>query len=318
MVVPLHLPPVTRRVFLSKSLKGATALVFPGLVLFAPQKGTGANRSRISLDIPSPQFPAWAPGGRLLVSFISKNGSYGFLQNERESNDCNKLLSVGTAIGQFNWPQGIAVDGSIAYIVDSNNGRVQRFNLDSQAFLSCFGGLGKRSGLLMRPRGVCFFQNELFIADTRNHRVQVFSIEGEAKRVIGELGDADGQFRLPSACAVSGQREVFVVDSRHALIKVFGFGGGFLYKFGGLSSSRKEPGRLNMPTGIAIDAKKNIVYVADTGNNRIQAFDTKGNFLTCITIPGVEFKAPQGLAISEYGDIAVADSDADKVWILSI
>jgi DNA-binding beta-propeller fold protein YncE len=318
MTVPSHSHPVTRRVFLNKSLKGATALAFPGLVFFAPQKGLGADRSWICMDLPSPQFPAWTPDGKLLVSFISKDGSYGFLQRKRETKDSEMLLSVGTATGQFNWPQGIAVDGSIAYIVDSNNGRIQRFDLGSQAFLESFGGLGKKSGLFLRPRGICFFQEELFIADTRNHRIQVFSVNGEVKRVWGELGDADNQFRLPTACAVSQQGKVFVVDSKHALVKVFDFEGRFLHKFGGLSSSRKEPGFLSMPTGISLDDKMNIVYVADTGNSRIQVFDINGKFLNCLEVPGVAFKTPQGVALSAFGEIAISDTDADKVWIQTV
>jgi sugar lactone lactonase YvrE len=313
-----HSPPVTRRGFLNKSLKGAAALAFPGLVLFAPQRGIGAYRSPVCINLPSPQFPTWTPDGKILVSFVSGDGSYGFLQEKREAKDSKILLSVGTAIGQFNWPQGITVDGSIAYIVDSNNGRIQRFDLDSQAFLEPFGELGKKSGLFLRPRGICFFRDELFIADTRNHRVQVFSNKGEVKRIWGELGDADDQFRLPTSCSVSRQGEVFVVDSKHALIKVFSIEGRFQRKFGGLSSSRKEPGLLSMPTGIALDEKRNIVYVADTGNCRIQAFDKRGKFLQCMETPGVAFKTPQGVAVSDSGEIAISDPDADKVWIQTI
>jgi hypothetical protein len=50
-----------------------------------------------------------------------------------------------------------------------------------------------------------------------------------------------------------------------------------------------EPGQLNTPHSIAVDAKNN-VYVADRGNRRIQVFDTDGTFnapspSTCRTIP---------------------------------
>ena len=310
--------PVTRRCFLEKSVKGTTALVLSQLVMFTPLKGMEADRTPLFLDLPSPQFAAWTSDGKLLVTFIAKDGSYGLLQKTGDANNPDRFLSVGTAIGQFNYPQGITISGSTAYIVDSNNGRIQRLNLGAQSFLEPFGSLGRKSGLFFRPRGICIFGDEIFIADTRNHRIQVFSMDGVVKRIFGELGDADDQFRLPTSCIVSTQGEVFVIDSKHALVKVFGLDGHFLRKFGGISSSRKEPGLLNMPTGIALDAKGNIVCIADTGNSRIQIFDINGKFLRFLETPGVALRTPQGIALLDSGEMAITDPDADKVWLTKL
>jgi DNA-binding beta-propeller fold protein YncE len=318
MTVPFQSSFVTRRLFLEKSLKGTATLALSGLAIFAPPKGFGADRSLRFLDLPSPQFPAWTSDGKLLVTFTAEDGSYGLWQKGKEPTDSGAFLSVGTATGQFNWPQGIVVSGSIVYIVDSNNGRIQRLDLDTHDFLEPFGGLGKKSGLFLRPRGICVFEDELFIADTRNHRIQVFSKQGVVKRVFGELGDADDQFRIPTSCTVSPQGEVFVVDSKHALIKVFDLEGRFRRKFGGLSSSRQEPGLLNMPTGISLDGKRNIVWITDTGNSRIQAFESSGRFLQLVETAGSAFKTPQGIALLDSGEMAISDPDAGKVWITTV
>jgi tripartite motif-containing protein 71 len=270
------------------------------------------------IDIPSPQFPAWTQDGKLLATFIAEDGSYGLSGKAPDGRTSDTVLSVGTATGQFNWPQGIAVSGSIAYIVDSNNGRIQRFDLEGRRFMEPFGGLGKKTGLFLRPRGICTFNDEIFVADTRNHRIQVFAMDGRVKRVLGELGDSDDQFRLPADCAVSSGGELFVVDSKHAAIKVFDPTGRFLRKFGGISSSRKEPGLLNMPTGIALGSGGTTVCVADTGNGRVQVFDSGGRFLRNLENPGVRFQSPQGLALSGFGEMAVSDPDAGKVWITKL
>jgi sugar lactone lactonase YvrE len=315
MTVSFHSPTVTRRFFLHESLKGTVALTLSGLFVFSPRKAIGKDRSLHFLDLPAPQFPAWTRDGRLLVSFVSQNGSYGLLQTQKGVKGADKLLSVGAGIGQFNWPQGIAADESIAYIVDSNNGRIQRFDMGAGRFLEPFGALGKKSGFFFRPRGICLYQNEIFVADTRNHRIQVFSTDGIVRRGFGELGDANDQFRLPTSCAVSIQGEVFVVDSKHALVKVFDLDGRFIRKFGGLSSPQKEPGRLNMPAGICCDGKNGLVYVADTGNSRLQVFDRNGKFLRFVEAPDMEFKTPQGLALADSGELAISDPDANKVWI---
>ncbi len=307
---------ITRRFFLERSLKGATALALSGLATFTPPKAIGADQYPLFLDLPLPQYPAWAPDGRLFVTFIAEDGSYGLFQKKQGASD--SYLSVGSSVGRFNWPQGLAVDDAIAYVVDSNNGRIQRYDLAAQTFLEPFGGLGKKSGLFLRPQGICVHDNEIFVADARNHRIQVFSREGAVKRSFGELGDAGDQFRLPVSCDVSPRGEVFVVDSKHALIKVFDIEGRFLRKFGGLSSVRKEPGLLNMPKGICLDRKRDIVFVADTGNGRIQVFDNAGGFLRLVEAPGMTLKTPQGLALLDSGVMAVSDPDSNRVWITTV
>jgi DNA-binding beta-propeller fold protein YncE len=293
-------------------------MALSGLAVFTPPEASGAERSSVYIDLPSPQFAAWTPDGKLLVTFIAQDGSYGVLQKSSIGNGFDRFLSVGTATGQFNWPQGFAVSGSIAYIVDSNNGRIQRLDLENRKFLEPFGGLGKKSGLFLRPRDIFIFENEIFVADTRNHRIQVFSLDGVVKRVFGELGDANDQFRLPTSCAVSTEGEVFVVDSKHALIKVFGMDGRFMRKFGGFSSARKEPGFLSVPTGISLGSDRNSVYVADTGNSRVQVFDLQGRFIRMLNAPEVHFKTPQALALSNAGQIAITDPNADRVWMTAV
>jgi len=46
-------------------------------------------------------------------------------------------------------------------------------------------------------------------------------------------------------------------------------------------------GQFNSPRGIAVDISRN-VFVTDEGNNRIQKFDSKGNFLLKFGGPGYE------------------------------
>jgi DNA-binding beta-propeller fold protein YncE len=137
------------------------------------------------------------------------------------------------------------------------------------------------------------------------------------KRIIGELGDADDQFRLPTSCAVTPQGEVFIVDSNHALIKVFDLEGRFMRKFGGGSSSSGKFGLLR-PEGIAVDGKRDIVYVADTGNRRIQAFDYSGRFLQLVESPAMKFTAPRGIALADSGEMAISDPEANTVWITTV
>ena len=76
-----------------------------------------------------------------------------------------------------------------------------------------------------------------------------------------------------------------------------------------------DPGQFNYPVGIAIDLFGN-VYVADTGNNRIQKFSNTGELLYLWGGSGSEegkFFKPEGIAVNNNGDVFVADGGNNRV-----
>ena len=152
------------------------------------------------------------------------------------------------------------------------------------------------------------------MADTRNHRIQIFQGDNPVA-VLGDLGDGDDQFRLPTACAVTPEGEILVLDSKHGRIKVFGADLKFIRSFGDVG---KEPGRLNMPQGMALDDAGR-VWVADTGNHRIQEFSLDGKVVSVIGKEGSaegEFKNPTGIACRE-DKIYVADNGNGRIQVLA-
>jgi uncharacterized protein (TIGR03663 family) len=75
-------------------------------------------------------------------------------------------------------------------------------------------------------------------------------------------------------------------------------------------SQGKGNGQLQDPRGITVDEAGN-VYVADSGNNRIQVFDSSGQFLTQWGNEGDgpgQFKEPWGVAVGAEGNVYVADT----------
>ena len=73
-----------------------------------------------------------------------------------------------------------------------------------------------------------------------------------------------------------------------------------------------------MPSDIAIDEEGN-VYVLDSGNHRIQKFDSDGNFLASFGRHGQgpgEFQYPQSIDLDEEGNMYVSDSGNQKINIL--
>ena len=69
------------------------------------------------------------------------------------------------------------------------------------------------------------------------------------------------------------------------------------------------------PEGIAIDSSDNI-YVADTGNHRIQKFNTSGTFVTKWGTNGTgdgQLDTPWGVSVDGLGDVYVADTNNNRI-----
>jgi tripartite motif-containing protein 71 len=230
-------------------------------------------------------------------------------------NDDLKVISSygkpGSAPGAFNFPKGVAVDSKgFVYVVDSNNCRVQIFD-SAGSLYKVVGSIGSIAGMFATPQGICLdSKDRMFIADTRNHRIQVFE-SFKLISVIGDLGDGDSQFRLPTACQVTPGGEIMVLDSKHGLVKVFDKDGNFKRSFAGEGN---EIGRLNSPQGMILEPDGSLL-VADTGNHRIQKFDSIGkpvDFPTVGSNGEPLFKTPTSLAVRNK-NLYVADSGKGAV-----
>jgi sugar lactone lactonase YvrE len=68
----------------------------------------------------------------------------------------------------------------------------------------------------------------------------------------------------------------------------------------------RSPGEFSFPRGIAADHLGNL-YVADSGNSRVQKFSSSGEFAQ--SFGDGELKAPMGVAVDKAGDIYVTDAE---------
>ncbi|GAG63010.1 unnamed protein product, partial [marine sediment metagenome] len=62
-----------------------------------------------------------------------------------------------------------------------------------------------------------------------------------------------------------------------------------------------------------------LILVADSGNNRIQVFDSMGNFVSAYGSSGTgagQFSNPRGMATDELGNLIVVDSGNDRLQVL--
>ena len=90
----------------------------------------------------------------------------------------------------------------------------------------------------------------------------------------------------------------------------------FLNKFGNAGSG---DGQFNAPTGISVNNSTSNVYVADFHNNRIEVFDSNGNFITKFGTGGSgdgQFAGPEGVAVNPTtGNVYVADQNNNRIQV---
>jgi aldose sugar dehydrogenase len=83
-------------------------------------------------------------------------------------------------------------------------------------------------------------------------------------------------------------------------------------KWGGYGT---DSGRLKTPQGIAIDSN-NSIFVADTGNHRIQKFSSDGKFIARWGTYGegdLNLRQPRGIAVDPAGNVFVADTGNNRI-----
>lgn len=144
------------------------------------------------------------------------------------------------------------------------------------------------------------------------------------KSQFGSAGNGNGQFNAPTAVAVDSSKNVYVTDTSNSRVQVFDSSGTYQSQFG---TSGSGDGAFTFtvqhavlyPNGIVLDSSKNI-YVVDTGNNRIQIFDSIFNFKTKFGSTGNgngSFISPSGIALDSSRNMYVADTANSRIQIFN-
>lgn len=160
------------------------------------------------------------------------------------------------------------------YLSDVPNHRICVFDYQGTK-LSSIGVRGREPGELNYPTDLDLDSaGNLYVVDSMNARIQVFSPEGVFIRAFGERGTALGSFASAKGIAVSPSNLVYVTDATQNKIVIFNSEGDYLLTLGGgyvFDGTKVQPGGLNFPVGIDVDAKETII-VADFFNGMIHEF----------------------------------------------
>eukprot|EP00322_Chrysochromulina_rotalis_P029239 CAMPEP_0115834230 /NCGR_PEP_ID=MMETSP0287-20121206/3577_1 /TAXON_ID=412157 /ORGANISM="Chrysochromulina rotalis, Strain UIO044" /LENGTH=331 /DNA_ID=CAMNT_0003287661 /DNA_START=15 /DNA_END=1010 /DNA_ORIENTATION=- len=257
-----------------------------------------------------PRFITALPDGNLLVS-DSVN-----LRLQVMTPDGEFLQSIGSAgsgPGQFRGNAGVVCDGSVIYVVEAGNHRVQRMKLAEGEPMGTAGSHGSKKGELWCPQDAAFAKsaNALFVADQINGRVVVYDTNTmEHMRTFGSRGSEPGCLEYPCGIALKGE-EVYVAEYGNHRISVFTKRGVFVRILGG---EGKAPGQFFEPRGIAIVRG----WVVVTEGRRVQVLSPEGECRQVLEVPGAG--SLWGVCKDEQNRVFVTDVRAGhaKIFVLQV
>jgi len=199
-------------------------------------------------------YLGWVGGHRSNCCACGDDGAY-----QTSWSTSNTFSNIAAAsLGHFNAPTNLVVDtnNNYIYVGDQSNNRVQRWSVSGQLQTGpgCWLGgdttgwhcntstpVGSTDIRFNNPRGIGVdAAGNLYIIDTANHRIKKYDVSGT---YLGCVGGGDEVF-APGCTIADGSVDAYFYS----------------------------------PSALVVAADGSI-YIVDNGNDRVQKWDTAGNFL---------------------------------------
>jgi len=233
----------------------------------------------------------------------------------------------------------VAVDGNgNVWVADHGAARVLKFD-PSGNYVSELGekwNRGTDNSHFYDPLSIAFDgAGNIYISDGGawgdygNHRIQIFDSSGNYLNTIGQAdisGSDNNHFKGPRHIAIDAQNRLYVADGGNHRVQIFDVSNplspGYVATLGVSGESGSDDSHFNSPQGVAVDATRGRIYVADAENRRIQVFDyaTRG-YLRTLTgfgyIADVAVDSAGNLYVAEphTGESRVREFDSNLSWV---
>jgi Mg-chelatase subunit ChlD/sugar lactone lactonase YvrE len=230
---------------------------------------------------------------------------------------------AGSAADQFATPLGVATDGTLLYVADSGNCRVQILRLATGTRFNSLGSAGGCTGsdVLARPSDVALdAHDQVYVADPGHLQVSVFSTRDQSLRQ--QMGTRDVPYvtdtthlNEPSGVAVTAGGDLLVTERAGQRLLRRAADGAVATVLGQPGIAGGDDAHLDQPSDVAADAAGRI-YVADRANARVQVLDAGGALVRTIAVPatgGGGPGCPEGVGLLPDGMLAVADPCGGRV-----
>jgi DNA-binding beta-propeller fold protein YncE len=120
--------------------------------------------------------------------------------------------------------------------------------------------------------GICTDSaNRTIVAESGGNRITVFDSSGVKQYSFGAYGGGLGQMNQPWDVSTDQNDNIYVTDMGNNIVQIFASNSLYIDQFGNPGTN---PGQFNAPKGIFFDKANAKIYVADTGNQRVQRFNS--------------------------------------------
>ncbi|OGR45003.1 MAG: hypothetical protein A2X35_06300 [Elusimicrobia bacterium GWA2_61_42] len=224
----------------------------------------------------------------------------------------------------------VANNGAVAdkrgqlYLINYKEGKVREFS-DAGETIGTFGTKGKGKLEFRGLRDIAIDEaGSLYLCDDENKKVVAINLESAETGPELPLAPLLDRFMVKGpADRYAFKADVFAVTPDNKVVAYMPEAKEIVLLAEGtkktLVREGKLQGQVRSPRGIFIDPK-GMIYVADTGNDRVQIFNPDGTFSNMFGESGSgdgQFKGPASVAVNAKGNIYVADTRNRKVKAFS-
>ncbi|HXS99959.1 MAG TPA: 6-bladed beta-propeller, partial [Elusimicrobiota bacterium] len=239
-----------------------------------------------------------------------------------------KFGSYGSGLGQMKKAKGIALapDGTLI-VLDTGNSRIARVELTDKLKTSPLPLNAAAKMIVAGPvrdwpvtaTAIAPLDDALYAYLPQGGPFAVLGPDGKTKSRFGATKGKGGDVTRASAgLAASKKLGVFVSDTAGDRLQKFSVDGKWQANIGesqGFFDGKKKEGRVKSPSGVAIN-DAGTIYVADTGNRRVDAFSPEGVFVFSIgpKLGSYELQEPVAVAYDKAGALYIVDKGLKRVF----
>jgi DNA-binding beta-propeller fold protein YncE len=173
-----------------------------------------------------------------------------------------------TAVAELYGPRGVTVapDG-VVWVADSGNNRLALLQAGQPTRFLGKSGAGPDG--LLSPVGVVTTASHVYVADIGNHRIQVLGLDGKFQRSIPVVAWKE---TMEPYIAADDKDDLYVSVPASSAVLALDRSGKVLHTWDADDAGKK----LLKPSGLALDTKSGILYVADAAANLVTTIHVAG------------------------------------------
>lgn len=273
-------------------------------------------------------FPAARADGvtRLSPVNISLNRAGYIFVSDPDKAVLEKYDRTGKLVKEY----PVANDGAVAdargtlYLISSREGKVRELS-DAGETLGTFGTRGRGKSEFRDLRDITMDDaGDIYLCDADNKKVVAIKLESGETGPDLVLAPPLDRFTVKGPSArFAFKADVFAVTPDNKVAAYLPESREIALLAGGTSKTLVREGKLQgqvrSPRGIFVDPK-GMIYVADTGNDRVQVFNPDGTYSNMFGESGSgdgEFRSPSSVAVNANGNIYVADTRNRRIKAFS-